>query len=370
MKICLLVSSMGAGGAERVAATLSNGWVSRGHGVTLVVTYSNKGTCAYQLDPRVELVYLSDHVTQETNNTFVKILRFFALRKIIKERGPTVIVSFLTNVNVAAIAVSFGLALPVVVAERSHPPKMPTDWRLAHLRKLTYPFAATVVMLTTMGLQWVNTNIRTTRVAVIPNPVNFPLPAIPPLSRPTDFFSGERKLVLSVGRLVPGKQVDHLIRAFSKIASMHSQWDLAIVGEGPSSAELMALAERLQLSPRIKFIGQAGNVGDWYARADLFVLSSQFEGFPNTLVEAMAYGCAAVSYDCDTGPRDIITSGIDGILIPPDGGEQALAVTISSLMGNDGERIRMAKAAESVRVRFALSQILDLWDLVFKPLLN
>ena len=288
-----------------------------------------------------------------------------ALRQLIKIRKPDVVVSFLTNVNVCAIVAAFGLTVPVVVAEHSYPPKMPIVWWLDVLRKITYPCASAVVMLTTKGLQWLRAGFASVNAVVIPNPAVFPLLANPPFCQPSEHFSQDRKLVLSVGRLAPEKQVDHQIRAFSNLAAAHPDWDLAIVGDGPLLAELLALVESLHLSQRVKFTGRAGNVGDWYSRADLFVLSSLFEGFPNTLVEAMAHGCAVVSYDCDTGPRDIVRDGIDGLLVHPKGGADALAAAMGRLMDDADQRKRLADAAPSVRARFGLTAVLNRWDTLF-----
>lgn len=367
MKILLMVSSMGTGGAERVAANLCNGWACRGYLVTLVVTYSNRGHCAYTLDPRITLVYLSDQVSLTGKKTPTKLSRLLALRGIINTLSPDVAISFLTNVNVAAILASLGLGIPLIVAERVHPPQHSLGWRLDLLRKLTYPFASRIVMLTDKSLQWAESNILFARAVVVPNPVHIPLARNDPIRPPDDFFATSTKVIVAAGRLVPQKQFDHLIRAFSAVAPKHPDWNVAIVGEGPLLSELQLLAESLGLASQIKFIGRAGNIGDWYSRADLFVLCSMFEGFPNTLAEAMAYGCAVVSYDCDTGPRDIVTNGADGILVPA-GDEKALSTEIAGLMADDNRRTRMASAAESVAIRFALPQILAQWDVIFAEL--
>jgi glycosyltransferase involved in cell wall biosynthesis len=95
-------------------------------------------------------------------------------------------------------------------------------------------------------------------------------------------------------------------------------------------------------------------------------MSSRFEGFPNTLAEAMAHGCAAVSYDCDTGPRDIIRHEQDGLLVTPVGDVAALTSALDRLMGDDVERERMALRAIEVRERYSLQRILTLWDMEFE----
>jgi glycosyltransferase involved in cell wall biosynthesis len=119
------------------------------------------------------------------------------------------------------------------------------------------------------------------------------------------------------------------------------------------------------LTGRIMLPGRAGNTSDWYRRADLYVMSSHYEGFPNALCEAMAHGCAAVSFDCDTGPRDIIRHGENGLLVSPVGDSQALSSALDELMGNDKLRHRMSKKALDVRQRYSMECILLKWDELF-----
>ena len=125
----------------------------------------------------------------------------------------------------------------------------------------------------------------------------------------------------------------------------------------------------LGLNHRVKLPGRAGNVTDWYQQADLYVMSSLFEGFPNTLVEAMAHGCPAVSFDCDTGPRDIIRHKIDGLLVPAIDGP-ALAEALNQLMSDPRLLIQYGNRAIDVRQRFSMERILGLWDCLFEEVVS
>lgn len=364
-RIVLLVSSMESGGAERNAASLANAWSRRGDSVLLIATFSGRGRCFYTLHPQVELVYLADLTPRSDQSVVSRSLRLLALRRLIRKRNADIVVSFLTNVNIATLLACVGLHIPVVVSERSYPPLDTYRPLQAYLRRLTYPLADRVVMLTREGQRWLHKTVPMVRSTIIPNAVAYPLPVSPPVLPPEDFSCTGRRVLLAVGRLDAGKQFDLLIRVFASLAPSLPDWDLVILGEGPEKTALQAHVERHGLEKRVMLPGLVGNVGAWYERADLYVSTSRYEGFPNTHIEAMAHGLPAVSYDCDTGPRDIIRHGIDGLLIAPVGDEPGLATALRRLMTDDIERVRMSAQAVSVRERYSMERILAMWDRVF-----
>jgi glycosyltransferase involved in cell wall biosynthesis len=254
----------------------------------------------------------------------------------------------------------------VIVSERIYPPLYPLGWIWNLLRRVAYRRACRVVMLTREGLNWLEKEIPGAKGAVIPNPAIYPLPLGEPVLRPVQILASERKLLLAVGRLDAQKGFDCLLDAFATLAIRHPSWDLVILGEGPERAGLEQQIAALGLQRRASLPGRAGNMGDWYGRADLYVMSSRFEGFPNTLTEAMAHGCAAVSYDCDTGPRDLIRHEVDGLLVAPVGDVPALTEALDRLMGDEGERTRMASRALEVRERYSMEKIIAMWDNVLE----
>jgi glycosyltransferase involved in cell wall biosynthesis len=164
----------------------------------------------------------------------------------------------------------------------------------------------------------------------------------------------------SLFALVPQKGFDLLIAAFAACVDRFPGWELVIVGEGPARAELQAQIDMLGLRERVLLAGRAGNIGDWYQRAQVYILSSRYEGMPNALLEAMCHGLPVIGVDCETGPREIIRHGADGWLVPPnDAG--ALAEGIATLMADEALRQRLGAGALGVRHRYSLAAVAAEW---------
>lgn len=361
-QILFLVSSMQGGGAERVAALLCNHWVAEGHQVTLMPTFSGRGECLYPLDKRVRLEYLADRVGSRRRTVLNRVRRLGVLRKAIRDIQPDVTLSFLPHVNVAAVLAAWGLRVPVVVSERIYPPTLPIGLPLEALRKRVYPKATSVVVQSERGRAWLEKCCPKAQVRVIPNPVFYPLPAGEDRLESSRIISISAKVFLAVGRLEEQKDFDQLIKAFGELAAERPDWHLVILGEGSQRQRLEGLRDALGLAARVHLPGRAGNPGDWYKRADVYVMSSRFEGFPNTLVEAMAHGLPAVSFDCETGPAEIIREGVDGYLVPPNDGYEGLSRGMAALMGDKARRQEMGNAATAVRERFSPEGVMAAWD--------
>jgi glycosyltransferase involved in cell wall biosynthesis len=154
-----------------------------------------------------------------------------------------------------------------------------------------------------------------------------------------------------MGRMDNSKGFDLLLHAFAECARKHPDWTLRIIGEGPDRAQLRMLVHRLDLESLVRLDTIVADPASAFMSADLFVLSSRFEGFPNVLLEAMACGLPVISFDCPSGPGEIIRDGVDGILVPPN----------DRLMGAENERKRLAACAIQVTERFSLSKVVGMW---------
>jgi|GEM_PF-14423 len=360
-----MLSSLHTGGAERVAATLSNAWTARGDTVALVPTYSGKGECCYRLDPGVDLIYLADQVPGRCTGLMKSVRRLLALRKLVQQWQPDVIVSFLTNVNVAALIATRGLAVPVIVCERTHPASSSAGASFKQARRWMYRWADAVAVqtdATATALQAEVSGIR--RLVVVPNPLPSDLTDAP-LAVCYQPSAGTRKLLMAMGRLVPAKQFDLLIDVFAQLAAAHPDWDLCIWGDGPERATLQTQIAARKMAGRIVLAGRTDSPWDALSQGQAFVLCSKVEGFPNALLEAMALGLPCVAFDCPSGPRDISRNGQDALLVPLSD-RHALAQALAQIMTDSTLRVELGeRAAKEVRKRYALEGVLSQWDEVF-----
>lgn len=360
MRVLLFTSSMGAGGAERVASTLVNAWAARGNRVALMPTFSGGGRCAYPLAHGVELVMLASLVPNRRRDLTNRLMRLRQMRAFIARWQPDVIVSFLSNVNVAAVAASTGTSVPIIVSERNDPFAQPTPPLLKIGCRIAYPLAdALVVQTEAVAEKYARSRWPWGRVRVIPNPVS-PATALPS-DRGDD---GGRKVVLAVGRLSEQKHFDVLIDVFGRLVGRFPRWSLRIVGEGPLRGALERQIDEIGLSGRAELPGQTASIEREFAAADVFALTSRYEGFPNALLEAMVAGLPCVTFDCPSGPREMSRDGDVALLIPPD--RDCLEGALSTLMSDETLRRSLGGRARASAVeRYALERVLERWDALF-----
>jgi glycosyltransferase involved in cell wall biosynthesis len=240
-------------------------------------------------------------------------------------------------------------------------------WTWAALRRLIYPRLAAVSALTEESAAWIRANTGAHRVPVMPNPIPYPLPdgdcTIEPAAVKQEL--GGEKLLLAVGRLAYQKAFDRLLKDFSRVQPEHPEWRLVILGEGPLRESLERQRNELGLSGLVAMPGAVSNIGFWYSAADAYVMTSRFEGFGNTLAEALAYGLPSIAVDCETGPRDILRHDLDGLLVPQNDSD-ALAAALDRLMGDTALRERFAERAVEARERFAVERIAAQWEVLFR----
>lgn len=366
MRILFLVGRLSAGGAERVATTLASAWAESGHAVRLTPTFVPKGECFYPLSPKVDLHWLAEDL-RPGSSPLMTLRKLSALRRMVEQQKPDVIVSFLTNVNVMALLATAGLGVPLIVCERTDPVHGRSAGRvLKSLRRLLYPRAAAVVVQTQAAIEGMRGQVpRARHIVSIANPLPEALASMAPaVGTQEDKASGlvPGHQLAAMGRLIPSKQFDVLIRVFAGLAASFPLWQLRIWGEGPMRDTLQAQIDGLGLADRILLAGRTAEPWRVLAQADAFAMTSAVEGFPNVLLEAMSLGLPSVVMDCPSGPAEMTSQGCDALLVPL-GDEGALAASLGRLLQDADERVRLGRqAAQSVRERYGLPAILAQWD--------
>lgn len=359
MRIALVISSLGAGGAERVIITLANHWAARGRAVTLL-TFAPPGSRPYYaIDPRVTLRELDAVPSERRLRSLLQSLRrIVVLRRAIRAIGPHVVISFLAKINIITVLATRGLGIRVIVSERNNPLRQVVSpvWRW--LRDRLYGVADRLVTPSRGVLTALPAAIQA-RGRVIPNPVDLPIP----VARRSD-----GRTLVAVGRLDEQKGFDLLLPAFARIAGNHPAWRLVIWGEGELRAPLEALRDRLGLADRVQMPGVTERPGAWIDDAALFVLSSRYESFGNVVTEAMAAGLPVIVTDCPWGPGEIVRHGVDGWLVPPED-VAALGEGLDLLMGDEALRVRLASAARRSVRRFGRARVMALWEELIDELL-
>jgi len=366
IKIIVIIPNLYNGGAERVTANLANHWADKGWQVTLV-TFASEKTDFYKLHASVDRVVINFEGGRGKLVSIVyrNLRRIYALRRILSQRKPDVALAMMDLNNIILAFAAKGIPdLAIVGSERTYPPQLPLGSFRKWMRYWGYGWLSVITANSSQTAEWLRKHTRARRIEVIPNALTWPLSVQQPCIEPPSWLK-KHKILLAVGRLSEEKCFDLLTTVFGQLSGAFPDWVLVILGEGAHRDLLEKQIRDASLEDRILMPGRVGNIGQWYEAADLFVMSSRFEGFPNSLVEAMAHGLASVSFDCDSGPREIIRHEIDGLLVPPSDAK-ALKGALTRLMQDETLRLQFADRAKETRQRFSIDKIAARWEKLFR----
>lgn len=352
-KIMLFISSLQKGGSERVMAGLAEHFHEKGYDVILVTQYQMEKE--YSISPEIERVYSEpDESRLQGGRLHNFLVRYGTLRKIWKEYKPDVVLSFLGKNNLMAIAAAAFLPVKVVVSVRGEPTMEYEGRMMRFLAKLMFGFADGVVLQTARARAFFPKAVQKKSV-ILPNPIN-------PQFLGKEMCAERDNLIVAVGRLDENKNHAMLIHAFAKIADEYPLMRLVIYGEGELRTKLEALVGEKGLSERVEMPGSVGDVADRICRAKIFALTSNTEGMPNSLIEAMALGIPVVSTDCPCGgPAELVEDGVNGLLVPV-GDAFALADAFRSIIeGADFEK-KLGENARKITERLAPDIVNKRWE--------
>ncbi|MFC4656867.1 glycosyltransferase [Rheinheimera marina] len=315
-RYAVFIPSLDGGGAERVTVTLLNELARRGYQVDLVMPELH-GVYLADLHPAVNRISLGRSRT---------LACLFPLASYLRQAKPVALLAVLNHANVVAILAGrlAGGNCRILVAEHNNLVRAIRDDSslttrvLTRLMKWLYPKADKVIAVSEGVADSVAEAIALPRssIEVVYNPVvGDSLLSKVAQDVSHEFFQRQGAKLVAVGRLTEQKDFSNLLSAF---ASVHTKTgaQLAILGEGPLRPVLEAQRQTLGLNDAVLMPGFVDNPYAWMAKADLFVLSSAWEGLPTVLIEAMACGTRVVSTDCPSGPAEILENGRWGALVP------------------------------------------------------
>ena len=317
-KIVIVTRNMLGGGAERVIAQLSNYFVGCGKKCSIITIDTSE--IFYQLDPGITVNAIGK---KSSNKLLDKISRYRLVRRMVQQEAPDLVLSFPEEIGIYVLVALFGTGIPVYVSERNNPWVMPDAKVTRILRKLMYPFAKGIVFQTEMAKSFFPESIQKKGI-VLANPIE--------ADRIPGQHTGDReKIIVAAGRLFHQKNFPLLLSAFSQFSSGHPEYRLRIYGEGYLLEELKALCHEHNIHNKVEFPGKSNVLLEKMNPCAMFVLSSDYEGMPNVLLEAMCMGMPVVSTDCPSGgPRELIEDGVNGLLTPV-GDEKALAEAMEKM---------------------------------------
>lgn len=360
MKLMFIGHSLDSGGAERVMAVLSNNFSEIGYNV-LIVSKEHKSPF-YDLSKKVQLIYPPTEINYKNGFTTL-ISRLIIYRNIyqtLKKEKPDLVISFISSTNGIVILICKMLGIPVIASEHTNHKVGINSLPNWVIKRWIYPMANALTVLTERDkVKFYGRFMQ--NVVVMPNPL--------PIRPLEDFELSKREnVVLAVGSIKRWKikGFDNLLKIFSLVVKEHPVWKLKIVGGGDPEY-LIGLIEDLKLNNSVELMGQVKNIQELMQQSSIFVLTSRWEGLPMVLIEAMSQGMACISYDCFTGPAEIITDKKDGILIEDQNIEEFVK-NLSYLIKNEKLRITLGKNAIETSKTYLPKKIIAKWKTLIKSI--
>jgi len=351
-----IIPSLMGGGAERVLISLANHF-NQLNFQSVIISLNNQPP-AYTIDDGVKVVYIvKRHKNFIIHRIYYIVQTFYKLVKLLLKEKPVCAISFISSANIwTGIACSF-TRTPYIVSERTSPSRSVNQFNYFHkqLAARLYKKSAAVVV-----------SAKGVEDCLLENKAFKKLSNIHRITNAVTAFKSistnkvhHRKFILGVGRLTRVKGFDILISAYN--TANIDDVDLLIIGEGEERDSLICQIHNMGLSEKVILPGSKSNLQDYYSQAEIFVLPSRNEGYPNALVEAMSFGCPCIAMDCDFGPSEIITDGVNGVLVQK-GSVSGMATAMNDLINNPSLKNDLGKMARNIISTNSPEKIFKEWE--------
>lgn len=357
MKISFFIGGLSNGGAERVICSLANYMFRAGHDVTIVTMADDKPT--YTLEEGISRVTLLKSIERRSFviNSIRRLRRFY---KYLRSSNTEVYVVMLPVTTIMLLWMKRFTKAKIVAAERSYPAIYST--RIQYLLRRLARKADGWVFQTPGQKEWYGSSGIKNNI-IIPNAIN-------PAFIRSKFTGDRKKRIVTVGSLTKPKNHELLINAFSAIAKDFSDYKLVIFGEGSKRDILHNLVKELGVEKQVELPGYSTHITDDIIDSTLYVLSSDYEGMPNSLLEAMALGLPCISTDCDGGgARLLIDNEKNGLLVPK-GDKNALADAMKRMLLNKEFADYCGNEAYKVRETLSSEVVYKKWEVFISEVVN
>ena len=353
-KLMILLPNLGMGGTERMVSRLSNDFVKQG--VEVVIVLMAQKPKFYKINEEIKIIEPDNIYNRTLLSPLSTIL--FIRKQIIKEKPEAVLCM---GYILYGIIASLFIKVRLYISWRRSPFRV--RFPRSKLLNTIYNSLHAILSFRVNGL------IAQTKIAknYYEHKYNCDIEVIPNyVDKVSEEKKSERKkYIMNVGRFIPSKNQLGLLKIFKSVSTSNS-WNLYFLGDGEMKKEAQKEAKKSSKESHIHFLGDTKDVNIWYNKSAIFAFTSTSEGFPNALAEAMAAGCACISFDCIAGPSDLIDDGINGFLIPV-GDYTMYKKKLEILMNNGNLRLSFGQAAMKKMKQFNPHEISKRYlDFMFK----
>lgn len=353
-KIMFYTMSLQKGGAERVITTLSN-YLIKKYDVTIVTNLNTPSH--YQLDKKIKHIKLDK--LKGTNkmarycNKILKV-RTKKLKKIIEQEQPSIIIAFLPEPSFRVLSIKDKLNIPVIISDRNDPKVEYKNILINKKMKKLYRKADGFVFQTDEAMNYFNGIIKCESI-IIPNPINDKF-----IKKP--YSKKRKKEIVTVGRLEKQKNQKLLINSFEEISDKYPEYKLYIYGEGKLKNKLIKHINKINMNDKVYLMGKSDKIEDEIYKSNIFVLSSDYEGMPNALMEAMALGLPCISTNCSGGgAKFLIENDINGILID-NKSPKSIANAMERIINDENFANKIAENANKISEKYNCEYICKQWE--------
>lgn len=356
-KILFYISTIRGGGAARVMVNIANEISKRGYNVCFVTNFP--AVREYLLSPDIKRKNIED--VESDHGLIVKnIKRIYRLRKIIQDENPDISIAFMGENNFRLILAALGLRTKIIISVRNDPKREYRRPGTRQLASLLFRNADGIVFQTSEAKLWFPKKIQE-KSRIIHNYVD------------EKFFNLNENLgnnIIACGRLCRQKNYPMMLQAFANVLKEFPNEKLEIYGEGELKEELVELSKELDISESIRFMGFVKNMDQIYRNAKLLLMTSNYEGMPNVLLEAQASSVPVITTDCPCGgPKMIINDGVNGYLSPV-GDQVTFSEMIIEFLKNRDLQNDMRRNSYKMSETFSSETVLKEWTKLFDDISN